>query len=115
DIVLRELGIYEQARSMIQSMPKEQREMIEGYVAGYNQYLSEVGANGVAGWCRGKEWVFPITAEDLIAYNQSIVVTSVNFADMIATATPPKNETARAAQGGFPDFEQASNRRATGS
>ena len=50
-----------------------------------------------------------VTAEDLIAYGQSIVATSVNFADMIATATPPKNETARAGQVGFPDFGQASN------
>ena len=115
DIAFRSLGIYEQARSMMQSMPKEQREMIEGYVAGYNQYLSEVGSNGVAGWCRGKEWVFPITAEDLIAYNQSIVVTSVNFADMIATATPPKNETARVERVSIPDFEQASNGWAIGS
>jgi acyl-homoserine-lactone acylase len=115
DIAFRALGIYEQARSMLQSMPKEQREMIEGYVAGYNQYLSEVGANGVAGWCRGKEWVSPITSEDLLAYSQSIVVTSVNFSDMIATATPPKNETSRAAQVSFPDFEQASNGWAIGS
>ncbi len=115
DVAFRALGIYEQARSMLQSMPKEQRELVEGYVAGYNQYLSEVGANGVAGWCRGKEWVFPITAEDLIAYNQSVVVTSVNFADMIATATPPKSETARAEQAGIPDFEQASNGWAIGS
>jgi acyl-homoserine-lactone acylase len=115
DIAFRALGIYEQARSILQSMPKEQREMVEGYVAGYNQYLSEVSANGVTGWCRGKEWVFPITAEDLMAYNQNIVVTSVNFADMIATATPPKNETARAEQVGIPDFEQASNGWAIGS
>jgi acyl-homoserine-lactone acylase len=115
DIAFRALGIYEQARSMLQSVPEEQREMIEGYVAGYNQYLSEVGANGVPGWCRGQEWVFPITAEDLMAYNQSVVVTSVNFADMIATATPPKSETARAEQVSFPDFEQASNGWAIGS
>lgn len=115
DIAFRALGVYEQARSMLQSMPKEQREMIEGYVAGYNQYLSEVGAKGVAGWCRGKEWVLPVTAEDLIAYNQSIVVTTTNFTDMIATATPPKNETARAEQVGIPDFEQASNGWAIGS
>jgi acyl-homoserine-lactone acylase len=109
DIAFRALGIYELARSMIQSMPKEQREMIEGYVAGYNRYLSDAGANGVAGWCRGQEWVFPITAEDLMAYNQSIVILSINFADMIATAAPPKNETARAEQASIPDFEQASN------
>jgi acyl-homoserine-lactone acylase len=115
DIAIRALGIYDQAHSMLQTMPKDQREMIEGYVAGYNQYLSEVGANGVAGWCRGKEWVFPITAEDLMAYNQGIVATSTNFADMIATAAPPKNETTRAAPVTFPDFEQASNGWAIGS
>jgi acyl-homoserine-lactone acylase len=50
-----------------------------------------------------------------MAYGQSIVVTSVNFADMIATATPPKNETARAEHVSFPDFEQASNGWAIGS
>ena len=115
DIAFRALGIHQQMRSMIQSMPREQREMVEGYVAGYNKYLSEVNANGVAGWCRGKEWVFPITAEDLMGYNQSIVITSSNFADMIATATPPKNETARAVKLSFPDFEQASNGWAIGS
>ncbi len=109
DIAFRALGIYELARSMIQSMPEEQRAMIEGYVAGYNRYLSEVGANGVAGWCRGKEWVVPITAEDLMAYNQSIVITSINFADMIATAAPPKNETTRVERVSIPDYEQASN------
>jgi acyl-homoserine-lactone acylase len=115
DIAFRAMGIYEQARSMLQSMPREQREMVEGYVAGYNQYLSEVSPSGVAGWCRGKEWVFPITTEDLIAYNQSIIVTSLNFADMITTATPPKTETAREARISFPDFEQASNGWAIGS
>src|SRR5262245_51647532 len=115
DIAYRALGIYEQARSMLQSMPKEERDMVEGYIAGYNQYLKEVSAKSVKGWCSGKEWVFPITAEDLTAYNQSIVVTSVNFADMIATATPPKSETARAEPVSFPDFEQASNGWAIGS
>jgi acyl-homoserine-lactone acylase len=115
DITIRALGIYEQARSVLQSLPKEEREQIEGYVAGYNQYLREVTVNGVAGWCRGKEWVFEITPEDVLAYNQSIVVTSTNFADPIATAAPPKAETARIVQVGFPDFEQASNGWAIGS
>lgn len=109
DIAFKALGIYEQARAMLEAMPKEQREQIEGYVAGYNQYLREVTANGVGGWCRGKEWVFEITPEDLIAYNQSIVVTSTNFADQIATAVPPGKETAQLKPIELPDFEQASN------
>ncbi len=115
DIAFRALGIHELARSMMQAMPLQQRERIEGYVAGYNQYLSEVSAKGVAGWCRGEIWIDPITAEDLVAYNLSIVITGTNFADLIATAAPPKNETARVERVRFPDFEQASNGWAIGS
>lgn len=125
DIAMRALGIYEQARAMLQALPREQREQIEGYVAGYNQYLREVKASGVAGWCRGKEWVFEITPVDLVAYNQSVVVTITNFADQIATAAPPGKQTARLAPPDLPDFdlpdfdlpdfEQASNGWAIGS
>ncbi len=119
DITFRALGIYEQARAMVQSMPKDQREMVDGYVAGYNQYLGEVTAQGVAGWCRGQAWVVPITAEDLMAYQQSVVVTTTNFAEMIATATPPKNETALNTPTGinaaWPEADLASNGWALGS
>jgi acyl-homoserine-lactone acylase len=115
DITMRALGIYEQAREMMKSLDNEQREMVEGYVAGYNQYLSEVTASGVKGWCSGKDWVFPITVEDLMAYQQSVVVTTTNLSEMIATAMPPKNETAEATPASFPEFELASNGWAIGS
>lgn len=94
DVTMKALGLYEQAKAMLQAMPQDQRDQIEGYTAGYNQYLREVTANGVGGWCKGKDWVFELTAVDVLAYNQSVVLTSTQFADMIATATPPKNETA---------------------
>lgn len=109
DVAIKALGIYEQAKSMFQAMPQEQRDQLEGYAAGYNQYLREVTANGVGGWCRGKDWVFEITAVDVMAYNQSVVVTSTNFADMIATAMPPKNETAINIPVKMPEFDMASN------
>ena len=115
DITMKALGIYEQANTMLQAMPKEQREQLEGYTAGYNQYLREVTANGVGGWCRGKEWVFEIKAVDVLAYNQSVVVTTTNFADMIATANPPKNESAQNVKVDFPEFDMASNGWAIGS
>ncbi|MFN0108388.1 MAG: acylase [Blastocatellia bacterium] len=94
DITMKALGIYEQAQSMLKALPPEQRDQIEGYTAGYNQYLREVTASKVGGWCQGKDWVFEITAVDVLAYNQSVVVTITNLGDMIATAIPPKNETA---------------------
>lgn len=109
DLTMRALGLYEQVREMLKTMDPEQRAMVEGYVAGYNQYLSEVTAKGVKGWCSGQDWVFPITVEDLMAYQQSVVVTTTNFAEMIATAMPPKKETAYATPTSIPEFELASN------
>ena len=115
DLTMRALGLYDQARTMYKTMPKELRETIDGYVAGYNQYLSEVGVNKVGGWCRGQEWLLPISAIDLLAYNQSVVITSTNFADMIGTAAPPKNGVALAAPAEIPEFDRASNGWALGS
>jgi acyl-homoserine-lactone acylase len=109
DISFRALGIIEQSKEMLRTMPQESRDMIEGYAAGYNAYLREKTAAGVTGWCQGKDWVFEITAVDVIAYGQSVVSTSTNFTDMIATAVPPKSEVARVAGFEIPDFEQASN------
>jgi acyl-homoserine-lactone acylase len=109
DLAMKALGLADQAPSLYQSLPASQRAMLDGYVAGYNQYLSEVGVGGVAGWCRGQEWVFPITAVDLLTYNQSVVVTTTNFAEMIATAEPPKGNRAAAVPTEIPAFEQASN------
>lgn len=115
DLTMRALNLYDQAREMYRTMPKELREMVDGYVAGYNQYLSEVGFGGVKGWCRGQEWVLPISAIDLLAYNQSVVITTTNFADMIATAAPPSNGTARATPPELPESDWASNGWALGS
>lgn len=115
DIAMRAIDVRGMAEAMYKSMAREQREMLEGYVAGYNRYLAEVGASGVSGWCRGQEWVKPITVIDLLTYNQSVVVTMTNFAEMIGTARPPRNETAYATPESIPDFEQASNGWALGS
>ncbi len=115
DLSIRALGIYEQAQAMLKKMEPDQLAMVEGYVAGYNQYLREVTANGVKGWCSGKEWLFPITAADLMAYQQSVVITTTNFSELIATAKPPKNETAYATPNSIPEFEMASNGWAIGS
>ncbi|NOT60734.1 MAG: acylase, partial [Acidobacteria bacterium] len=57
----------------------------------------------------GADWVSPITAEDLAAYQQSVVTQITNFGEMIATAMPPKNETAYATPTSIPEFEMASN------
>ncbi|NOT59358.1 MAG: hypothetical protein HOP19_03935, partial [Acidobacteria bacterium] len=56
DITMRALGLYEQARATLKTMGQDERDLAEGFAAGYNQYLSEVTAKGVKGWCGGADW-----------------------------------------------------------
>ncbi|HUP24859.1 MAG TPA: acylase [Thermoanaerobaculia bacterium] len=89
DITMKALRIHERAGDDLARQPQDFRDWYDGYVAGYNEYLGETGVDAVSGWCRGAEWVAPITAQDLAAYHRVVTVTSVNFASMIATAEPP--------------------------
>src|SRR5437763_7067990 len=72
---------------------QEVRELVAGYVAGYNRYLSDVGGtNGVPdSTCRGKPWVRPITEAD--AFRRFYQLTELASADVvingIAEAAPP--------------------------
>jgi len=80
---------------------QEVRELVRGYVAGYNRYLTDVGgANGVSdSTCRGKPWVRPITEAD--AYRRFYQLTELASADVvipgIAEAQPPAAEVPAAA------------------
>jgi acyl-homoserine-lactone acylase len=95
DLGIRALQLYERASDDMTNSPVEARGWLEGYVAGYNQYLSETGAAAVAGWCRGQPWVRPITIEDLAAYQRLVtVLTAGFFADTIGTTQPPGPEEA---------------------
>jgi acyl-homoserine-lactone acylase len=42
------------------------RALAEGYVAGYNRFLKDAGAEGIPAQCRGKDWVRPITLDDVL-------------------------------------------------
>jgi acyl-homoserine-lactone acylase len=69
------------------------RDLVTGYVAGYNRYLSDIGgASGVPDpTCRGKAWVRPISEAD--AYRRFYQLTELASADVvingIAEAAPP--------------------------
>ncbi|MBX3594762.1 penicillin acylase family protein [Sphingomonas sp.] len=66
-------------------------EVTQGYVAGYNRWLRQIGPAGVPEACRGKPWVRPITTDDMLRLNekQMLLASSLNFAPAIANAAPP--------------------------
>ncbi|MBV7548226.1 acylase [Pseudomonas sp. PDM26] len=67
------------------------RELVEGYVAGYNRFLSERRAQGLPQLCQG-DWVREITASDLVKLTRRLLVEGGvgQFAEALAGATPPK-------------------------
>src|SRR5438105_9613974 len=83
---------------------QEVRELVRGYVAGYDRYLHDVGGtNGVPdSTCRGKPWVRPIGEAD--AYRRFYQLTELASADVvidgIAEAAPPASEPAAASPAG---------------
>ncbi|MGW3183488.1 penicillin acylase family protein [Kitasatospora sp. NPDC001119] len=69
----------------------EVRQLVDGYVAGYNRYLRDTGPDHLPDpSCRGKAWVGPITADDLwnILYSANTLAGSGAAKQQIATAVP---------------------------
>ena len=68
------------------------KEGVRGYVAGYNQYLSEVGVDNLPDpACRGKPWVRPITEMDAYRrfYQLGLLASAGVAIDGIGGAAPP--------------------------
>jgi acyl-homoserine-lactone acylase len=70
----------------------ELREMVDGYVAGYNRYLHKTGVAHLPDpTCRGKAWVSPITALDVWSgmYDLTTAEGTRRFMGAIVGARPP--------------------------
>jgi acyl-homoserine lactone acylase PvdQ len=65
DIAAKAMRAREDADSGRAAEPQEVRDWLGGFVAGYNLYLERTGRDALPGWCRGQDWVFPITPADL--------------------------------------------------
>jgi acyl-homoserine-lactone acylase len=83
--------VLDKAAAAIEELSPEGREMLDGYVAGYNQYLRDTGVDNIPGGCAGEEWVQEIDAESLMAFylDVAMLAGSRNFLDAIANAAPP--------------------------
>jgi acyl-homoserine-lactone acylase len=68
------------------------RQLVDGYVAGYNRYLRDTGVAHLPDpTCRGRAWVIPITALDVWSgiYDLGTLTGSTAYRTNIATAAPP--------------------------
>ncbi len=65
--------------------------LIDGYVAGYNRRLRDIGPAGIPAACRGKSWVRAISTDDMLRLGekQVLLASSLALAAGIANAAPP--------------------------
>lgn len=83
--------------------------LAEGYVAGYNRFLRDAGADGVPAECRGKPWVRPITMDDMLRLTekQMLLASSLALAPGIANAAPPGPAQAKVAASTYGTFPRS--------
>ena len=78
---------------------REVREIIRGYVAGYNRYLRETGVSGISDpACRGAAWVRPIAELDVYRHFHAVATLAgqAQVVDGITAAAPPSAPSAPA-------------------
>ena len=91
DVFFRAVIDIAALRDGAKHQPARVQQLIEGYVAGYNRLLKDAGTDGIPTECRGKAWVRPITADDMLRLNekQMLLASSLALAPAIANAAPP--------------------------
>jgi len=74
DFAYASLGVVDRAQAQLATLQPDERDVVNGYVRGYNAFLAAKGAAHVPGWCAGQAWVKPISAVDLLAYHRDIAL-----------------------------------------
>lgn len=86
------LGVVERAGWLREQQPAWIRELVSGYVAGYNTRVREaLAAGSLPDWCAGAEWVRPIDELDLYAYmgDVALMASGRNLAQLLGWAQAP--------------------------
>ncbi len=91
DVFFRAVIDLPALREGAKTLSPRAQELMAGYVAGYNRFLKDAGPAGIPAECRGKAWVRPIDADDMLRLNekQMLLASSLNLAPAIANAAPP--------------------------
>ncbi len=97
DFAWRAIDIAGIATADFDAAPPEIVEQFTAFTQGWNDQLTDVGADGLTGWCSGADWVRPIQPVEVYTYARSLALlaSSARFADFIPTAQPPAADDAQ--------------------
>nr|WP_157710226.1 acylase [Pseudomonas sp. PB120] len=90
DVFFTWLNTPQAVAAFWQAQTPEVRDLMQGYVAGFNRSLTERRAQGLPQQCQG-EWVRDITVQDLVKLTRRLLVEGGvgPFAEALAGAAPP--------------------------
>ncbi|MBI6707308.1 acylase [Pseudomonas syringae] len=90
DLLFQWLNTPQALADFWKAQPLEIRQLMQGYVAGYNRSLAEQTTQGLRQPCAA-EWVRPISTDDLVRLTRRLLVEGGvgQFAEALAGATPP--------------------------
>ncbi len=96
DLFFRAVVDLPKLRAAARRQGKASRELIAGYIAGYNRLLRDIGPAGVPAECRGKAWVRSIGIDDMLRLNekQMLLASSLALAPFVVGAAPPGQQSA---------------------
>ncbi|MBU2874600.1 penicillin acylase family protein [Marinobacter salexigens] len=85
--------IYSGAQSELPTLSDESRALIEGFVEGYNRYITETDPATLPAECRSQQWVKTITPVDLLAHYRIVgqYASGNSFATGVAFLAVPPN------------------------
>jgi len=91
DYAFRVLDLVGLANDSLTRLDEDEKELLEGYVAGFNAYLNEPTHASLNLPCAGQPWLGPISVVDLMAYHRyiSVLLSSGQLLGAIAAAQPP--------------------------
>lgn len=72
DVGNKALGYVEDGKNLFGKLSPRARELISGYAAGFNRYMSERTPDQYPKPCRGATWAKPTTGQELLAYYLSL-------------------------------------------
>ncbi|EGH04521.1 MULTISPECIES: acylase [Pseudomonas syringae group genomosp. 2] len=90
DLLFKWLNTPEALADFWKAQPPEIRQLMQGYVAGYNRSLGEQKAKGLPQPCAA-DWVRPISTDDLLRLTRRLLVEGGvgQFTEALAGAKPP--------------------------
>ncbi|TMO48002.1 penicillin acylase family protein [Pseudoalteromonas ruthenica] len=94
DFGYKALGVNDYAAENYDQLDAQSRAHYQGFVAGFNKYVSDTGADNLAPECASQPWVITLTPEDMLAYSMATVqlASSANFLDLAFYANPGEGD-----------------------